>query len=683
MTNFLTLVWLGAVFIKGVYPLLGYDCGGTSLNITTISLNEVGSCKPPEVEVERTDVKLWLLQYSDYSEIEVTTCRIEIDRTLFHCGMHSHSSVVNQGRQIYLVDMDESACKRMHLTRSIQLTPAATIIGIAVNSTTRRTITLAGSLDNAGSCSGTTYSDPYGTWDGVVATAVVTITLRTFTAPVSLNAEKVILPSGTHCILNEEHCIDGDGNSAFWNSIPNDQCTFNRYDVLYHGHGTMYRPVDKKQPTVYSVTTEDITFALARKSNTRVCGYLLKQTEHPKLFIMEDVGIDSPFRKRKVSVHNVDIFAYINSKFIYVEKHVRTQLRSLYKDVMMQRCELEKQILTNALSTAAILPEKFARAVMKAPGYMAVIAGEVAHLVKCIPVDCTLRKTDNCYIELPVNCHNETYFLTTTSRMIVKSGSQTECNPILPAQYQMEGEWYRFTPHPVPITAPQTLQPSIQPTWEYSPIGNLGQSGIYSMEEVEKLRDRIMFPAEKPALLNNIARGSAGYEVAPGIFSLRGLLDEATVEHIAESAAKRFWNGFEIFGTASAGIIGIVVVFTIIKAVLDTLIHGYTLHTIYGWSFKLIGAIWHSVTSCLISHAYKKQQRERERAEAEDYEEVNFVEDPVVLYDVPRPTPSPVFRMPTVQTDQGTQTDENPDPMYLTMRPATPRQQRQVTNTNV
>jgi len=46
-------------------------------------------------------------------------------------------------------------------------------------------------------------------------------------------------------------------------------------------------------------------------------------------------------------------------------------------------------------------------------------------------------------------------------------------------------------------------------SWEYFTPGPLAVSGIYSEKDIEKLRDicfHIMFPAEKPALLNTMAR---------------------------------------------------------------------------------------------------------------------------------------------------------------------------------
>ena len=38
-------------------------------------------------------------------------------------------------------------------------------------------------------------------------------------------------------------------------------------------------------------------------------------------------------------------------------------------------------------------PDEFAYHLMKGPGYMSVIVGEVVHIIKCIPVEVKYRKT--------------------------------------------------------------------------------------------------------------------------------------------------------------------------------------------------------------------------------------------------------------------------------------------------
>jgi len=58
---------------------------------------------------------------------------------------------------------------------------------------------------------------------------------------------------------------------------------------------------------------------------------------------------------------------------------------------MEQKCAFEKQILKNTLSLSNIASDEMAFHIMKTSGYTSVMAGEVIHLIKYIPVDCRVR----------------------------------------------------------------------------------------------------------------------------------------------------------------------------------------------------------------------------------------------------------------------------------------------------
>lgn len=90
-----------------------------------------------------------------------------------------------------------------------------------------------------------------------------------------------------------------------------------------------------------------------------------------------------------------------------------------------------------------------------------------------------------------------------------------------------------------------------------------------------------MFPAEKPALLNSVARGLTGHSFDSNAVSVYNMLDEASLNKIAESAAAKVWKGFVTFGPATAGIFGIFLIIRLVKIIIDTAIHGYALHCLW------------------------------------------------------------------------------------------------------
>ena len=128
------------------------------------------------------------------------------------------------------------------------------------------------------------------------------------------------------------------------------------------------------------------------------------RTEHPKLLILEITSGTSILQKKKPLVQNMDLFTYtcINSKFIYIERHIRNEVNKLYHDALTQKCKLEQQVFKNTLILATQAPDEFAYHLMKGPGYMSIIAGEVVHIIKCIPIKVKYRKIEECYLYLPI-----------------------------------------------------------------------------------------------------------------------------------------------------------------------------------------------------------------------------------------------------------------------------------------
>lgn len=616
----MTLIVVGMLLALSTssQALLGYDCGGRHLNVTSISLLNSGDCDLPQFNVNTTETYIQLLQLSEYNYADVVQCKIEIIRTVFYCGMHSHISTVKGGLASYMHDIGGDACREMHQTGVLNL-DFNRITGLKVNHTNHRHLVIAGTVSNDGKCKGVKYNDPYGDFDDVIVQAVAKITLKGSYVPIHLETGRIILKSGTICDLREGHCLDADDGHSFWRPVPVTSCDFHQYDILYTGLAKKLTDPNLgiQSPTIYSLVTQDITFALTAVKQMQHCGYTLHRTEHPKLLILETRKGNEAKMQESIPVDNLDIFGYVNSKFVYVERHLRTQLTTLYHDILKQRCELEKEVLQNTLSLATLTPDEFAFRLMKHPGYMAVNAGEAMHIVKCIPVEVVLRKTKECYLELPVTLRNTSLFISPKSRILAKYGTRRECSYNLPTLYRIEDTWIQLTPEPhVQPLAPQQLQPMTKMTWTYLTPGSLATSGIYSQADIDKLRDHIMFPAEKPAVLNSIARGMAGYNQGTEDLSAYNLLDEDALNRIAKTTASKLWGGFVTFGSATAGVLGIFIIIRIIKIIIDTAIHGYALHTVYGCSLHLFGAIWSSLTHLLIHLAHRPTKRNSQPAEA-------------------------------------------------------------------
>ena len=96
-----------------------------------------------------------------------------------------------------------------------------------------------------------------------------------------------------------------------------------------------------------------------------------------------------------------------------------------------------------------------------------------------------------------------------------------------------------------------------------------------------------------------MAQGASGRDYATGTLQIHNLLDEETLEKIANSTTLRIWNGFIKFGSVSAALMGIYITWRIIKTI-NTILNDIAVHKVYGWRVRLLVAAWTPLTQFFI-----------------------------------------------------------------------------------
>ena len=86
-------------------------------------------------------------------------------------------------------------------------------------------------------------------------------------ATIHLNSNKIQLGSGIICTLSDTYYTDVEYGQKFWDTLTNDVCNFNKFEVIYEGPANQtHDNTTDNSKTLYSLTTEDITFVQAEKT---------------------------------------------------------------------------------------------------------------------------------------------------------------------------------------------------------------------------------------------------------------------------------------------------------------------------------------------------------------------------------------------------------------------------------
>ncbi|EGI67244.1 hypothetical protein G5I_04177 [Acromyrmex echinatior] len=140
-----------------------------------------------------------------------------------------------------------------------------------------------------------------------------------YTRPERLTSEEEMdTPQSLNLIAFQPGALRLSGRTSIDRSCSGGQYS-DLYEIWNNVVSKLTSRVNQIAPTIYIVTTKETTFALIKAAEFSLCEYTLVQTEHSKLFILETQR-DHTFKIRsRISLDNLDIFAYVNSKFVYVE----------------------------------------------------------------------------------------------------------------------------------------------------------------------------------------------------------------------------------------------------------------------------------------------------------------------------------------------------------------------------
>ena len=224
-----------------------------------------------------------------------------------------------------------------------------------------------------------------------------------------------------------------------------------------------------------------------------------------------------------------------------------------------------------------------------------------------------------------------------------KKGKQIDCNAIIPPYYKINKKWIKFLPSPTDAVPPNVFKPDTKIEWTYSSINALATSGLYSKEDLNSLHKQMMFPIEKQALINTIARQMTG-QVDLQAENISQMFSEQTLWNILCKQCDIVWKKLLQLGSVSSVIITILIIFLALTVILNTILRVLMLHKIYGFSMHLLGAIFSSVTQFLVMIKNKRALKRH----ATELREIKIIPSkPIITHQVTgpkltRPPPPPI-----------------------------------------
>lgn len=611
ISSYLALIILITLsIITRVHSLIAYDCENTNNNITVISIQDIAKCPDPELDYNETSTTAWVIQRNAFKYQKVMTCLIEVNRLIRHCGMHSHSSGVENGFSTYIHSLGESECQNVHRHRTLKFHNQE-IGNIMMNGTTTASLTIVGSLSHNGNCEGGSYTENGHTWRSVTIVVTLKIRMRDYMATVNLDENKLSLENQMTCPYMEGYCVDSTFGETVWETEENQECS--RLSTLYKGNVTIVQDKNNSGDKILVVESDKNIYALALIKRSSLCSCDVWQTEHPKILVMFEMNCRLN-ANMQILPQNTDMFYYINSKLLYIEQSYKRAIKNMYVNTVHRRCSLHREIMRNRLLLAPLSPNALSSIIKEKLGFIGRVLGEVLYIMQCTARIATIRRTINCYQELPITVNNESYFMAPTTHVIQKHAIQIECNIITPPMYLIDGRWISISPMPMETIPPTLLKPETEHKLNLNPIQPLGASGLYTQEEISRVQQTLSFNIEREAVENIVARKLSGQSTDNQGYTTINLFDTQEIKSLARNTFYSVWGWFTDVGIFMSGIIGFYVIWIFIKYVFEIVINGFAIYKTFGCGLFIIASVWSTLTMWVIS-TYKRQTKPKQDAE--------------------------------------------------------------------
>nr|WET19886.1 MAG: glycoprotein [Freshwater turtle neural virus 1] len=627
--------------------VIGYDCGTPSANYTTLDLTEIEDCVPAEkVHIGATQ-NVMVVQKQAIEERMVRTCLILITRHIYRCGMHSHISITPHGFSEDLVQILPSDCNRIHETKTF-VYAHVTVVGLKVNSTISRPIVLAGGVYSGGVCKGGVYTDTHGTYSDVVVQATLKIGLYEQLGLIRVGDDTITIPiTGLSCKYKTGSCMDDERGLATWSTANTEDHECGKYtiDILYQGEATVSTNTRDKRRLLI-VERQAKTFAFTLGAKEYLCGREVTSTEHGRIFVAFISDRQTPWSNLpSITTRNIDLSAYIGSKFLYVTQSIEKNVEALAEEMFHRDCLTRRLTLENRLVLSRLAPDHVGQLV-NGKGHFGRVLGEVLHIIQCVPVPVALRYTDKCYQEIPILHNNKSSFLTPVTHLLTRIGTVTPCKTLLSPQFKINGQWYSRTPELVKIAAPQKLTPNSHTEWTYTPLVHAGAGGLYSLEQIQNLQAEMLLPIVRDAVSTNLVRQSLS--PSSHAFNPLSLWGQDDIDNLTDTISSKISFFFTVFGRYASIFVTCYIIWKITVYLISVILNCLVLSKKKKSKVWLCAGLADACTSAIVIHdevlreILVRKKSKQNKAKVEDNCDDEDIELPTTITVVPS-SPAPAY----------------------------------------
>lgn len=614
--------------------LSGFNCEAPR-HIEVYSAKSVEPCRNHELTITHEKVPGQVIQKLLGKQVWVTQCKAMFDVSLANCGAYGHLEGIYPDFPPANELISPEECSKLLLTKTYNFKGIKNI-EVHPNSTVEETFYWKGSVSSDGDhceSGGKFEYGGYAVYDAVVP-VVVSLTVRSLPSVVDLANDQVVIGDLVRCPYSQASCFDDALGTLVWTIDPT-PCKSSQFVVLYTGLLTWFNSTDAR-----GVVLEDKTKVAVVRPTKKVnqCGMALMATT------LEDIFLSDVMYELPVSKGSADIFTYFETRLEYIYYKSMASDAVNLQWVSEALCRIEKETTRNKIDIVArTSPGKLIS--FEEEGIAYVVNGETIYRLECEEIHgIIVRDTKTCYEDLPVSVPRASLrnftstrdmdfvirqppepstassftnmFLSPRSRILTSVSAEAVCSRVTPFSFEVNGHWFVVHPERALISTPHPFPRKELPRKPNGTQPFLPYDSIFSAKDVEDLSHSMRIPKVREAVMTNIVRKMSGLSTEQH-YDITSSITAESLETAVKNTFTRIWNVFTLFGTTMSGIIGVWLIFKFISSIATTMFNCAAIYRTTGISFKLLGAIFTSLTSYFVATSSRTNHHPKPDTEME------------------------------------------------------------------
>ena len=587
----LVAAWTTLVMTRQTGAFTVFDCSHPDTTYQAIDLLEPARCADPEKDFERPhNVMIQLVQTTQSVPIKGYRCKLTTTREVTTCGFTSISYGSRYTEWQKDVHLTPKECRATIRNRILEFEGRK--LSIELDIPGGNSWFTHGNLGPTGHCTHGDFFSGGIHFDDAYERLELQWEFTRINGVVDTTEGEVVFENGLRTEFEEGILRDAQEGVIVW-TVKVPMCS-QSLSGIYTGRAALHktrggRKANNLRGSIVMIAEGQQYAGLVLRKKTRLCGNQCYPTHIPNIMVCvggKDAFPSADFRPQ------VDT-ARVNAQTQISHLHLATNLKMYHRfeEVQADLCVLDRKILHNKLQALSGASNPYALMDLYGRGHKVYVAGAVAYVARCVPMEATRYNYPNCTAEIPIEINGTRLFADAHTWVMQEFPTIVPCSDIMPVRWKVGPTWYCSFPEARQCGAPLRLNTTALTYTGGGFTEGLGR-GVYSDEQLKQHKFYVLTQSTRAPAIAKVTNAVAyGHGVGGGMgLSIPGEdfpLLSANLEGYLYPQLAIFGHGWHFF-------VGFLLVVMIVKVILGSIVRAWVLYRERGLGWWVIASLWHT-----------------------------------------------------------------------------------------